>query len=84
MLPFPLARAGFIHFWGLTIDNVSVIFVVISLGLSVDYSVHITHSFLHKEGTGNERMVAALEDMGTAVMNGGSPPLHRRIAMQLR
>lgn len=68
-------HAGFLHFWGLTIDNVSVIFIVISLGLSVDYSVHITHSFLHREGTGNERMVSALRDMGVAVANGAPPPL---------
>ena len=62
--------SGYLHFWGLTIDNVSVIFIVISLGLCVDYSVHIAHAFLHKDGTGNERMVSALEDMGVAVLNG--------------
>jgi len=61
---------GFLHFWGLTIDNVSVIFIVISLGLSVDYSVHITHAFLHTMGSGNERMVQCLEEMGVAVMHG--------------
>uniref|UniRef100_A0A061RV36 Niemann-Pick C1 protein n=2 Tax=Tetraselmis sp. GSL018 TaxID=582737 RepID=A0A061RV36_9CHLO len=63
---------GFLHFWGLTIDNVSVIFVVVSLGLSVDYSVHVAHDFLHKKGAANDRMVATLKDMGTAVMNGVS------------
>lgn len=38
---------GFLYFWGLTIDSVVVVFVVISLGLSVDYCAHIAHGYLY-------------------------------------
>lgn len=47
-----------------------VIFTVISLGLSVDYAVHISHMFLKTPGDPDERLVIALRDMGPAVFNG--------------
>jgi len=62
---------GFLHFWGVSIDAVCVINLVIALGLSVDYSVHIAHGFMEQHGSPNERLVKALEEVGTAVVNGG-------------
>lgn len=41
---------GFMHFWGLTIDVVSSIIVIISIGLCVDYSAHIASTFLSSKG----------------------------------
>ena len=32
---------GYMHFWGLTIDVVSSVIIIISIGLCVDYSAHI-------------------------------------------
>jgi Niemann-Pick C1 protein len=37
---------GLMNFQGSYIDSVTVIFLVISLGLAVDYSVHVAHGFL--------------------------------------
>ena len=34
---------GFMHFWGLTIDTVSCVNLIIAIGLCVDYSAHIAH-----------------------------------------
>jgi len=62
---------GYMHFWGLTIDVVSAVNVIIAIGLCVDYSVHICHAFLTVSGTKRERAHAALVDMGPAVLNGG-------------
>ena len=62
---------GFIHFWGLTIDTVSCINLVIAVGLCVDYSAHIVHNFLEQTGDGNQRTVQTLRDIGPAVLNGG-------------
>ena len=42
---------GTIHFWGLTIDIVTTICVVLAVGLSVDYSSHIGHTFMIRSGT---------------------------------
>jgi len=62
---------GCMYFWGLFIDNVSVIQSVIAIGLCVDYAAHVGHSFMLKAGTRDERVTATLADIGTAVINGG-------------
>jgi predicted RND superfamily exporter protein len=36
---------GFMHFWGLTIDTVSCINLIIAMGLCVDYSAHVAHRY---------------------------------------
>ena len=43
---------GFMHFWGLTIDTVSCIDLVLAIGLCVDYAAHIGNKTfdLHFEG----------------------------------
>ena len=64
---------GFMHYWSLTIDSVTVIMLVLSLGLSVDYSVHIGHAYLtsiDEKNDPNTRMKMALEKQGVAVFNG--------------
>merc|ERR1719326_2729048 len=57
--------------WGLAIDNVTVIQLVVAVGLAVDYSAHVAHGFMTKDGTRAERVKAALGDVGSAVLNGG-------------
>ena len=61
---------GFMYFWSLNIDSVTVIMLVIALGLSVDYSAHLGHTFMHKQGTNDDRMVETMADIGVAVFNG--------------
>ena len=41
---------GFLHFWDITIDIISCINIVLAVGLCVDYSVHIGHSYLIAKG----------------------------------
>ena len=41
---------GFLHFWGITIDIISCVNIVLAVGLCVDYSVHIGHAFLIASG----------------------------------
>lgn len=62
---------GLMYFWGLTIDMVSTIVLVIAVGLSVDYASHVGHAFLVQTGTTDERTSKALSDIGPAVWNGG-------------
>jgi len=61
---------GLMHFWGLTIDSVSVINLVLAIGLALDYSVHMAHAFLQTPGTRQERVDAALDEMGVPVVHG--------------
>eukprot|EP00980_Cylindrotheca_fusiformis_P028513 scaffold22607_cov123-Cylindrotheca_fusiformis.AAC.10 len=62
---------GFMYVLDIVIDSVSVINMVLAVGLSVDYSAHIGHSFMTKRGDDkNERTTDALADMGSAVLSG--------------
>jgi len=61
---------GLMQMWGLTIDSVAIINLVLAIGLAVDYSVHVAHAFLQTPGTRQERVDKALEQMGTAVLHG--------------
>merc|ERR1712070_878111 len=54
---------------GVTISGVSTIYILISVGLTVDYSAHIAHVFTHSTGTSRERAVAALARIGPCVFN---------------
>eukprot|EP00903_Cladosiphon_okamuranus_P017671 g16272.t1 len=62
---------GIMYFWGLAIDTVAVINLVLAVGLSVDYAAHVAHSFMIKTGTRDERMVQSVSDIGVAVIHGG-------------
>lgn len=59
------------HWWGLTIDTVSCVDLVLAIGLCVDYAAHIAHMFMTKQGTRNQRAQQAVEAIGPAVLNGG-------------
>ena len=61
---------GLMYAWGLYIDTVAVINLVLAVGLSVDYSAHVAHCFMTKQGSRKERVIAALEDIGVPVLNG--------------
>ena len=63
--------AGYANFWGLSIDTLFAIFMTISIGLCVDYSAHMAHSFMVEGGTRDDRMKRTLVKVGPAVLNGG-------------
>merc|ERR1719228_2864536 len=62
---------GFLHFWGITIDVISCVNIVLAIGLCVDYSVHIGHAYLIAKGSPQEKAIEAIETIGPAVFNGG-------------
>ncbi|XP_078695306.1 patched domain-containing protein 3-like [Branchiostoma floridae x Branchiostoma belcheri] len=62
---------GLMHFWGLTIELSTMVILVLAVGLAVDYSAHIGHTFMLVHGTRNERAKETLLRIGTAVFNGG-------------
>lgn len=74
--------AALIFYWGLTFNPLVVINIVIAIGLSVDYSAHISHSYLITEvpdtkmyNTKEKKRVykaqQALSKMGSSVFHGG-------------
>lgn len=48
---FQVNVGGLMYFWGLTIDTVTTILLVLAVGLAVDYASHIAHSFMVTAGT---------------------------------
>ncbi|XP_059488991.1 protein patched homolog 2-like [Neocloeon triangulifer] len=63
--------SGMMHFWGLTVDVVSCIDLVLAIGLCVDYAAHIGHSFMTFAGSRQERAIKTVKQIGPAVFNGG-------------
>merc|ERR1712232_473226 len=64
---------GFMYALGIAIDSVSVINIVLAVGLSVDYSAHVGHTFMLKGGNNWDRRVTeTLADMGAAVLCGAT------------
>merc|ERR1712013_367033 len=70
-----LQVAGFMHFWGLTVDVITCNTLVISIGLCVDFSAHVAHYFLASHGDRNQRMIMTMTKIGPAVLNGGMSTL---------
>jgi len=63
--------AGFMHWWGITIEITSMNIVIISVGLCVDYCAHIVHGFLTTPGTRKAKILFIMENIAPAVVNGG-------------
>ncbi|XP_069127848.1 patched domain-containing protein 3-like isoform X2 [Argopecten irradians] len=61
---------GMMHFWGLTIDTVTSIILILAIGLAVDYSAHIGHCFMTFTGDRNARARGTLVEMGSPVFSG--------------
>lgn len=70
---------GLVHLWDLTMNNIVVVQLVIGLGLAVDYSAHIAHTYLTvvapPEYSNREKRMykarVALSQMGSSVIHGG-------------
>eukprot|EP00117_Sycon_ciliatum_P040252 scpid25305/ scgid4057/ Niemann-Pick C1 protein len=60
------------HYWDLTINTVTAVIIILSIGLGVDYSAHIGHFYISSPlKTRAERVDAALTNVGVAVFSGG-------------
>jgi patched domain-containing protein len=62
---------GFMHLWGLSLSSVTMIQLIMSIGFCVDFSVHITHSFIAngKKGSKQERAMEACKRTGLPIFN---------------
>ena len=73
---------GLIYFWGLTLNALVVINIIVAIGTSVDYSAHIAYAYLietipKKHANKSKQKIrayksqAALSKMGSSVFHGG-------------
>ncbi|CAJ0582608.1 unnamed protein product, partial [Mesorhabditis spiculigera] len=63
---------GYMTFWGVNLDSVSVITVIMCVGFAVDLSAHIAYAYSQAFGTAHERAVESLETLGWPVFLGAS------------
>ena len=61
-----------LYLWGVPLSSVSFSAMIMSIGLSIDYNIHIAHAFLHGKGdTVEARTRYTLDSMGGSVLKGG-------------
>ena len=61
---------GFVTMIGWTLGTNEAILISILAGFSVDYVVHLAHSYVTAEGDTNERIKSAFAEMGGSVFSG--------------
>jgi predicted RND superfamily exporter protein len=61
---------GYMAHWDLDFNSVTAINLVLAVGLAVDYSAHIAHSFLVSKGCGVDRAKEAVDHIGASVFSG--------------
>uniref|UniRef100_A0A0R3RTW7 SSD domain-containing protein n=1 Tax=Elaeophora elaphi TaxID=1147741 RepID=A0A0R3RTW7_9BILA len=63
---------GYMTFWGVNLDAVSMISIIMSIGFAVDLSSHITYAFVTATGSSKERVIHALESLGWPIFQGAA------------
>uniref|UniRef100_A0AAF5PS05 SSD domain-containing protein n=3 Tax=Wuchereria bancrofti TaxID=6293 RepID=A0AAF5PS05_WUCBA len=61
---------GFMTFWGVRLESVSIITVIMSIGFAVDLSAHIGYAYVKSNGNQHEKAISALETIGWPVFMG--------------
>lgn len=62
---------GFMSLWGVNLDSISMINLVMCIGFSVDFSAHICYSFVSSpKSDANEKAIEALAILGYPVLQG--------------
>ncbi|XP_055507935.1 patched domain-containing protein 3-like [Leucoraja erinacea] len=63
--------AGFMAFWDVNLDSISMIDLVICIGFSVDFTAHISYAFVSSDKTNaNGRAIDVLYTLGYPVIQG--------------
>ncbi|VDO40826.1 unnamed protein product [Onchocerca flexuosa] len=61
---------GFMTFWGVRLESVSIITVIMSIGFAVDLSAHIGYAYVKSDGDRHTKAISALETIGWPVFLG--------------
>ena len=62
--------AGCMWLFGIQLNAVSVVNLVMAVGIGVEFVAHILHAFLEEKGSPEDRAVKALVDVGATVLTG--------------
>uniref|UniRef100_A0A3Q2DFP6 Patched domain-containing protein 3 n=1 Tax=Cyprinodon variegatus TaxID=28743 RepID=A0A3Q2DFP6_CYPVA len=62
---------GFMSLWGVSLDTISMINLIMSIGFSVDFSAHISYAFVSSpKGDVDQKAAEALSHLGYPIMQG--------------
>ncbi|KAJ1346584.1 hypothetical protein KIN20_001410 [Parelaphostrongylus tenuis] len=63
---------GFLSLWGVKLDPIFMVTVILSIGFSIEFSAHVTHGFVSNEGnlSPQERFIEAMERLAWPVVHG--------------
>jgi Niemann-Pick C1 protein len=61
---------GIMYLWGIQLNAVSLVNLVMCFGIGVEFTAHITRSFVVAEGDRETRAKSALINMGSSVLSG--------------
>eukprot|EP00058_Branchiostoma_floridae_P024565 XP_002610055.1 hypothetical protein BRAFLDRAFT_125689 [Branchiostoma floridae] len=62
---------GYMTFWDVNLDAISMINIIMCIGFSVDFSAHVTYAYVScKEDSSNARAVFALYSLGMPILQG--------------
>jgi len=61
---------GMMYLWNINLNAVSAVNLVMCVGISIEFCVHIAHYFITTTGTRHERVSNALTYMGSSVFKG--------------
>ena len=60
------------YIWGVSLNSISMINLVMAIGFAVDYSAHLAHAFVFSRETSPEgKVIQALGTVGASVFMGG-------------
>lgn len=69
---FLVELLGMMYLWGLSLNSITMIVILMAVGFAVDYSCHIVHAYLvSKETDADSRMKDAISNIGLSVLKGG-------------
>ncbi|XP_068094358.1 patched domain-containing protein 3-like [Hyperolius riggenbachi] len=73
---------GFMAYWKVNLDAISMIILIICIGFSVDFSAHISYAFVsNKKLTVNEKVTDALHSLGYPILQGGASTILGVVAL---
>ncbi|CAG0912884.1 unnamed protein product [Notodromas monacha] len=82
LVSIELGVLGYMSLWGVNLDAISVGCLVMCIGFSVDFSAHVTHSFISSpESTNILKLQDAIEKAGLPILQGATSSVLGVIAM---
>lgn len=76
--------AGYMALWGVSLDSISMINLIMCIGFSVDFTAHICYAYMSSKGsTPEERVKESLYALGLPIIQGASSTILAVISLVL-